>query len=180
MPKVIGVDLGTTNSCVAVMESGVPVIIPNAEGTFLTPSVVAINRNGERLVGEAARRQATINPENTIFSIKRFMGRKYDDPIVDRDRRLLPYKVVRASNGDARVEAADFREVPRPAPELATTYSCRSPITTFASVEAFTFFPLRIARIVLRSSPVSFVVFRNPRPLISATKLSLATTRPPS
>ncbi len=104
MPKVIGIDLGTTNSCVAVMEGGEPVVIPNAEGARTTPSIVAINKNGERLVGEVAKRQAITNPENTVSSIKRFMGRKYDDPEVDRDRRLLPYKVVRSSNGDAWVE----------------------------------------------------------------------------
>jgi molecular chaperone DnaK len=103
--KVIGIDLGTTNSCVAVMEGGEPVVIPNAEGSRTTPSVVAFTKNGERLVGEVAKRQAITNSENTIFSIKRFMGRKYDDPEVDRDRRLVPYKVVRASNGDAWVEA---------------------------------------------------------------------------
>jgi molecular chaperone DnaK len=102
--KVIGIDLGTTNSCVAVMEGGEPVVIPNAEGSRTTPSIVAMNKNGERLVGEVAKRQAVTNPENTIYSIKRFMGRKYDDPEVDRDRRLVPFKVVRASNGDAWVE----------------------------------------------------------------------------
>jgi molecular chaperone DnaK len=104
VPKVIGIDLGTTNSCVAVMEGGEPVVIPNAEGARTTPSIVAINKNGERLVGEVAKRQSITNPENTVFSIKRFMGRKYDDPEVDRDRRLVPYKVVKASNGDAWVE----------------------------------------------------------------------------
>lgn len=104
MAKVIGIDLGTTNSCVAVMEGGEPVVIPNAEGSRTTPSVVAITKTGERLVGEVAKRQAITNPENTIYSIKRFMGRKYEDPEVDRDRRLVPYKVVRASNGDAWVE----------------------------------------------------------------------------
>ncbi|GAC1356638.1 MAG: molecular chaperone DnaK [Ktedonobacteraceae bacterium] len=104
MPKVIGIDLGTTNSCVAVMEGGEPVVIPNAEGARTTPSIVAINKNGERLVGEVAKRQAITNPENTVASIKRFMGRKFDDPEVDRDKRLMPYKVVRASNGDAWVE----------------------------------------------------------------------------
>ncbi len=102
--KVIGIDLGTTNSCVAVMEGGEPVVIPNAEGSRTTPSVVAMNKSGERLVGEVAKRQAITNPENTVFSIKRFMGRKYDDPEVERDRRMVPYKVVRASNGDAWVE----------------------------------------------------------------------------
>ena len=104
MPKVIGIDLGTTNSCVAVMEGGEPVVIPNAEGARITPSIVAITKTGERLVGEVAKRQAITNPENTVYSIKRFMGRKYDDPEVDRDRRLVPYKVVRANNGDAWVE----------------------------------------------------------------------------
>ncbi len=104
MPKVIGIDLGTTNSCVAVMENGEPVVIPNAEGARTTPSIVAINKSGERLVGEVAKRQAVTNPENTVFSIKRFMGRKFDDPEVDRDKRLVPYKVVRAGNSDAWVE----------------------------------------------------------------------------
>jgi molecular chaperone DnaK len=104
VPKVIGIDLGTTNSCVAVMEGGEPVVIPNAEGARTTPSIVAINKSGERLVGEVAKRQAITNPENTVYSIKRFMGRKYDDPEVDRDRRLVPYKVVRSNNGDAWVE----------------------------------------------------------------------------
>src|SRR5258706_4859568 len=102
--KVIGIDLGTTNSCVAVMEGGEPVVIPNAEGSRVTPSVVAMNKSGERLVGEVAKRQAVTNPENTVYSIKRFMGRKYDDPEVDRDRRLVPFKVVRAGNWDAWVE----------------------------------------------------------------------------
>ena len=104
MPKVIGIDLGTTNSCVAVMEAGEPVVIPNAEGARTTPSIVAINKSGERLVGEVAKRQAITNPENTVYSIKRFMGRKYGDAEVDRDKRLVPYKVVKAPNGDAWVE----------------------------------------------------------------------------
>jgi molecular chaperone DnaK len=104
VPRVIGIDLGTTNSCVAVMEGGEPIVIPNAEGSRVTPSIVAISKNGERLVGEVAKRQAITNPENTVYSIKRFMGRKYDDPEVDRDRRLVPYKVVRAGNSDAWVE----------------------------------------------------------------------------
>ena len=104
MAKVIGIDLGTTNSCVAVMEGGEPTVIPNAEGSRTTPSVVAFTKSGERLVGEVAKRQAITNSENTVFSIKRFMGRKYDDPEVDRDRRLVPFKVIRAQNGDAWVE----------------------------------------------------------------------------
>jgi molecular chaperone DnaK len=104
MAKVIGIDLGTTNSVVAVMEGGEPVVIPNAEGSRTTPSVVAFTKGGERLVGEVAKRQAITNPENTIFSIKRFMGRKYDDPEVMRDKQLVPYKVARSANGDAWVE----------------------------------------------------------------------------
>ena len=103
MGKVIGIDLGTTNSVVAVMEGGDPVVITNMEGGRLTPSVVAFTKDGERLVGQVARRQAITNPENTIFSIKRFMGRRYDE--VSHEIKLVPYKVVRASNGDARVEA---------------------------------------------------------------------------
>jgi molecular chaperone DnaK len=114
--KVIGIDLGTTNSCVAVMEGGEPVVIPNAEGSRTTPSVVAFTKSGERLVGEVAKRQAITNSENTIFSIKRFMGRKYRDPEVDRDRRLVPYKVVEADNGDAWVEAMGKRYSP---PEIS-------------------------------------------------------------
>src|ERR1700676_894685 len=104
MGKIIGIDLGTTNSCVAVMEGGQPTVIPNQEGHRTTPSVVAFATSGERLVGEVAKRQAITNPENTVFSIKRFMGRKADDPEVDRDKRLVPYRVVKASNGDAWVE----------------------------------------------------------------------------
>ena len=104
MPKVIGIDLGTTNSCIAVMEAGEPVVIPNAEGARTTPSIVAINKSGERLVGEVAKRQAITNPENTVYSIKRFMGRKFEDMEVDRDKRMVPYKVVKAPNGDAWVE----------------------------------------------------------------------------
>ncbi|MBI4572970.1 MAG: molecular chaperone DnaK [candidate division NC10 bacterium] len=103
MGKVIGIDLGTTNSVVAVMEGGDPVVITSAEGGRLTPSVVAFSKEGERLVGQVARRQAITNPENTIFSIKRFMGRRYDE--VTHEITLVPYKVVRPSSGDVRVEA---------------------------------------------------------------------------
>ena len=116
MGKVIGIDLGTTNSCVAVMEGGEPVVIPNSEGARTTPSVVAFTKSGERLVGEVAKRQAITNSENTVFSIKRFMGRKYDDPEVDRDRRLVPFKVVRAANGDVAVEASGKQYSP---PEIS-------------------------------------------------------------
>ena len=96
MGKIIGIDLGTTNSVVAVMSGGEPVVIPTAEGERLCPSVVAINKNGERIVGRTARNQAVVNPENTVFSIKRFMGRKYDDPEVQRTIKRVPYKVTKA------------------------------------------------------------------------------------
>ncbi len=103
MGKIIGIDLGTTNSVVAVMEGGEPVVIPSAEGERIVPSMVAINKNGERLVGRPARNQAIMNAENTIFSIKRFMGRKYDDPEVQRTIPKVPYQVTKAPNGDVRV-----------------------------------------------------------------------------
>ncbi len=103
MAKVIGIDLGTTNSCMAVLEGGEPTVIPNAEGNRTTPSVVGFAKNGERLVGQVAKRQAIQNSENTVFSIKRFMGRKFNSPEVDRDKRLVPYEVTQASNGDVRV-----------------------------------------------------------------------------
>src|SRR6202051_4684757 len=103
MSKIIGIDLGTTNSVVAVMEGGEPVVITNPEGGRLTPSVVAFTKGGERLVGQVAKRQAVTNPENTVFSIKRFMGRKFDE--VNEEMKMVPFQVVRASNGDARVNA---------------------------------------------------------------------------
>ncbi|MEP0761953.1 MAG: molecular chaperone DnaK [Chloroflexota bacterium] len=103
MGKIIGIDLGTTNSAMAVMEGGEPTVIPSAEGGRLVPSVVAVNKQGERLVGQLARRQAVMNPENTIFSVKRFMGRKFDDPEVQRALSTVPYKVSAAPNGDVRV-----------------------------------------------------------------------------
>jgi molecular chaperone DnaK len=103
MPKVIGIDLGTTNSVVSVVEGGEPVVIPNAEGARLTPSVVAMNKAGERMVGQVARRQAVTNPENTIFSVKRFIGRKFTEQVVQKDISLVPYKMSGAPNGDVRV-----------------------------------------------------------------------------
>jgi molecular chaperone DnaK len=107
MAKVLGIDLGTTNSVVAIMEGGEPTVLENAEGSRLTPSVVAVNpKTNERLVGQVARRQAITNPENTIFSVKRFMGRKYDDVEVQRALKVVPYKVSKASNGDVRVAMA--------------------------------------------------------------------------
>ncbi len=102
MGKIIGIDLGTTNSCVAVMEGGQPTVIPNQEGNRTTPSVVAFAKSGERLVGQVAKRQAITNPENTVFSIKRFMGRRFDE--VNEEMKMVPYKVVRGDNGDARVD----------------------------------------------------------------------------
>jgi molecular chaperone DnaK len=104
MAKVIGIDLGTTNSCVAIMESGDPNVLANAEGSRTTPSVVAFTDSGERLVGQIARRQAITNPENTIFAVKRLIGRRYDDPLVQKAVKVLPYKVSRNDNGDAWVE----------------------------------------------------------------------------
>ena len=103
MARVIGIDLGTTNSVVAVLEGGDPVVIPTAEGTRTMPSVVAVAKSGERTVGTVAKRQAITNPENTIFSVKRFMGRKLDDPAVERDRAMVPYKLTAAPNGDVRL-----------------------------------------------------------------------------
>jgi molecular chaperone DnaK len=104
MAKVIGIDLGTTNSCVAIMESGDPNVLANAEGSRTTPSVVAFTDSGERLVGQIARRQAITNPENTIFAVKRLIGRRSDDPLVQKASKVLPYKIVRTDNGDAWVE----------------------------------------------------------------------------
>ena len=104
MAKIIGIDLGTTNSVMAVMEGGEPTVISSAEGERLVPSVVAVSKSGERLIGRPARNQAVVNPENTIFSIKRFMGRKYSDPETQHSISLVPYKVVEAKNGDAWVE----------------------------------------------------------------------------
>src|SRR6187399_3383207 len=105
MGKVIGIDLGTTNSCVAVMEGKTPKVIENAEGMRTTPSIVAFTDDGERLVGQPAKRQAVTNPEKTIFAVKRLVGRRYDDPMVEKDKKLVPYKIMKAGNGDAWVEA---------------------------------------------------------------------------
>ncbi|MBB3770753.1 molecular chaperone DnaK [Angulomicrobium tetraedrale] len=105
MSKVIGIDLGTTNSCVAVMEGSSPKVIENAEGARTTPSIVAFTEDGERLVGQPAKRQAVTNPERTFFAVKRLIGRRYDDPMVAKDKDLVPYKIIKADNGDAWVEA---------------------------------------------------------------------------
>ena len=106
MAKVIGIDLGTTNSCMAVMEGGEPVVLENSEGRRVTPSVVAFTKTGERLVGDAAKRQAVTNSKNTVYSIKRFMGRKYTE--VEEERKRVPYKVVAGANGDVAVEVEAF------------------------------------------------------------------------
>ncbi|HET9568907.1 MAG TPA: Hsp70 family protein, partial [Vicinamibacterales bacterium] len=114
MSKIIGIDLGTTNSVVAVMEGGEPVVITNPEGSRLTPSVVAFTKTGERLVGQVAKRQAVTNPENTVFSIKRFMGRRHTE--VTEEQKMVPYSVVAAPNGDVRVKAGDKEYAP---PEIS-------------------------------------------------------------
>src|SRR5919108_5917273 len=107
MSKVIGIDLGTTNSCVAVMEGGEPVVIPNSEGARTTPSMVAFTESGERLVGQIAKRQAVTNAENTVFSVKRFIGRRFDSDEVKMDMSKSPYQVVAADNGEAWVRIRD-------------------------------------------------------------------------
>src|SRR3989441_9938330 len=114
MSKIIGIDLGTTNSVVAVMEGGEPVVIANQEGGRTTPSVVAFTKSGERLVGQVAKRQAVTNAENTVYSIKRFMGRRYEE--VNEEMKMVPYKVIRASNGDARIDISGKEYAP---PEIA-------------------------------------------------------------
>jgi molecular chaperone DnaK len=112
MAKVIGIDLGTTNSCVAVMDGKDAKVIENAEGARTTPSIVAFTSDGERLVGQPAKRQAVTNPENTLFAIKRLIGRRYDDPVTEKDKKLVPYHIVNGDNGDAWVEAGGSRQSP--------------------------------------------------------------------
>ena len=102
MSKILGIDLGTTNSCMSTMEGGEPVVLENSEGARTTPSVVAFAKNGERLVGQAAKRQAVTNPTNTVFSVKRFMGSKFDE--LNKEDKRVPYKLVKAANGDAHIE----------------------------------------------------------------------------
>ena len=114
MPKAVGIDLGTTNSVVAVLEGGEPTVIPNAEGGRTTPSVVAFTKDGQRLVGSPAKRQQVTNPQNTVFSIKRFMGRKYDE--VSEEMKIVPYEVDKTPNGDVRVKAGDKEYAP---PEIS-------------------------------------------------------------
>ena len=105
MSKIIGIDLGTTNSCVAIMDGKTPKVIENAEGARTTPSVVAFQEDGERLVGQPAKRQAVTNPSNTLFAIKRLIGRNYDDPVVAKDKNMVPYDIVKGPTGDAWVRA---------------------------------------------------------------------------
>ncbi|MBX3570386.1 MAG: molecular chaperone DnaK [Rhizobiaceae bacterium] len=112
MAKVIGIDLGTTNSCVAVMDGKDAKVIENAEGARTTPSIVAFSGDGERLVGQPAKRQAVTNPENTIFAVKRLIGRRYDDPVTEKDKKLVPYKIAKGDNGDAWVEAGGKKQSP--------------------------------------------------------------------
>ena len=107
MAKVIGIDLGTTNSCVAVMDGKEAKVIENAEGARTTPSIVAFTEDGERLVGQPAKRQAVTNPENTLFAVKRLIGRRFDDKAVKKDQKLVPFEIVKAENGDAWVKAHD-------------------------------------------------------------------------
>lgn len=102
---MVGIDLGTTNSCVAVMEGSSPKVLENAEGSRTTPSIVSFSADGQRLVGVVAKRQAVTNPENTFFSTKRLIGRRFDEQAIAKERKILPYKIVRADNGDAWVEA---------------------------------------------------------------------------
>ncbi|MGQ0834736.1 MAG: molecular chaperone DnaK [Gammaproteobacteria bacterium] len=113
MAKTIGIDLGTTNSCVAIMEGGKPRVIENSEGDRTTPSIVALTRDDEALVGQPAKRQAVTNPQNTVFAVKRLIGRKFDDEIVRRDIKMVPYKIVKADNGDAWVEVQDKKMAPQ-------------------------------------------------------------------
>src|SRR6187399_1900573 len=105
MAKVIGIDLGTTNSCVAVMDGGKPKVIENSEGARTTPSIVAFTKDGERLIGQPAKRQAVTNSDNTVFAVKRLIGRRFDDPITKKDTELVPYTIVKGKNGDAWVKA---------------------------------------------------------------------------
>ncbi|MES1168696.1 MAG: Hsp70 family protein, partial [Oleiharenicola lentus] len=115
MSKILGIDLGTTNSCMAIMEGGEPVVIPNAEGARTTPSIVAFTKTGERVVGQAAKRQAVTNPKNTIFSAKRFIGRKFSE--VQNEAKNMPFKVVEGKNGDAYIEVEVGGKTERFAPE---------------------------------------------------------------
>src|SRR6195952_5878849 len=112
MSKVIGIDLGTTNSCVAIMEGKDVRVLDNAEGARTTPSIVAITESGERLFGQSAKRQAVANPTNTVYAVKRLIGRRYEDPLVEKDKKLVPYAIVKGDNGDAWVESRGEKYAP--------------------------------------------------------------------
>src|SRR5690625_3643887 len=112
MSKIIGIDLGTTNSCVSVMEGGKPKVIESAEGDRTTPSIVAFTEDGEILVGQSAKRQAVTNPHNTLYAVKRLIGRKFKDDVVQKDIKMVPYKIVAADNGDAWVEVSGDKKAP--------------------------------------------------------------------
>ena len=112
MSKVIGIDLGTTNSCVAVMDGKDAKVIENSEGARTTPSMVAFADSGERLVGQPAKRQAVTNPEKTLFAIKRLIGRRYDDPVTEKDKKVVPYNIIKGDNGDAWVSVDDDKYSP--------------------------------------------------------------------
>ncbi len=116
MGKVIGIDLGTTNSCVAVMEGGTPKVIENSEGDRTTPSIVAFSKDDQVLVGQSAKRQAVTNPTNTLYAIKRLIGRRFEDDVVQRDIKMVPYNIAKADNGDAWVEANEKKMAP---PEIS-------------------------------------------------------------
>ncbi|MBD3262497.1 MAG: Hsp70 family protein, partial [Candidatus Altiarchaeales archaeon] len=116
MAKVIGIDLGTTNSCMAAMEAGKPKVINNAEGNNTTPSIVGFTKDGQRLVGQPAKRQAITNPENTVFSVKRFIGRKHKAQEMEEIKKSLPFEITEAANGDIRIKAADKEHAP---PEIS-------------------------------------------------------------
>src|SRR3546814_8502007 len=113
MAKVIGIDLGTTNSCVAVMDGGKPKVIENAEGARTTPSIVAFTKDGERLIGQPAKRQAVTNPDNTIFAVKRLLGRRFDAPIPQKDMELVPYDITKGSNGRSEENTSDLQTLMR-------------------------------------------------------------------
>ena len=116
MSKIIGIDLGTTNSCVAVMDGDKPKVIENSEGDRTTPSIVAFTKEGEVITGQPAKRQAVTNPADTLFAVKRLIGRRYDEDVVQRDIKLVPYKIIKADNGDAWVEAHGKKLAP---PEIS-------------------------------------------------------------
>jgi molecular chaperone DnaK len=123
MGKIIGIDLGTTNSCVAVMDGDKPRVIENAEGDRTTPSIVAYTEDGEVLVGQSAKRQAVTNPNNTLFAVKRLIGRKFTDDVVQKDISMVPYKIIKADNGDAWVQVKDEKMAPPQELAAASVFS---------------------------------------------------------